>query len=296
MEIGFIGYGEASFELSIGFKNKGISEIFAYDNCNKESPRYYLLKENAKKANVKLLDRPQDVLTFAKVIFVAVPSRYSIEACQSVLSNINNETLYIDVSAATPNVKHKISQIVIRKGGKFVDASMMGPLTIYKNKVPIFASGNGTKKFINIMKHYGMNIKYISEHAGDASAIKLLRSIYMKGIAAVLVEVLEAAVSMNMDEFVLESLEETMDDSTFRDLVNQLITGTSIHSKRRADELKGSLEILENLNLNSILTSATKEKLEYISSLSLHDKFGSRRPAHWKEAINKILDLNKVRA
>ncbi|ERN51295.1 NAD(P)-binding domain-containing protein [Alkalihalophilus marmarensis] len=293
MKVGFVGYGEAGFELSKGLKKEGIKEIIVYDKIINNPEKKEVLISKAKEADVFIVNDPKEVMKAVNIIFVAVPAQYSLVACRELETEIDSNTVYVDVAASSPQTKLNIESIVKERNGHYVDAAMLGPLTVHQHKVPIVASGNGTKIFIELMTPFGMAIQYISEKAGDASSIKLLRSIYMKGTAALLVEVLEAAKYLKLEEQVIHSLKETMEESSFERLLNQLITGTSIHAARRAHELEGSLDILRTYNLRSEMTNATKMKLEYISHLNLKQEWNDRRPKEWQTVIEKILTVNR---
>jgi 3-hydroxyisobutyrate dehydrogenase-like beta-hydroxyacid dehydrogenase len=169
----------------------------------------------------------------------------------------------------------------------------MGSLPLYKHKVPILASGDGTDAFIDIMSPYCMNITKVSENPGDASAVKLVRSIFMKGLPALLLETLEAASAFNVEERVINSISETMNAKTFEETMNRLVTGTSIHALRRSIELEGSIEMLESSNLNSLMTMAAKDKLRLLSELNLKEKFQGKTPESWSDVITAYKEQDK---
>ena len=288
MRIGFIGYGEAAYELSAGLFEEGLTGIIAFDPLVQDSTIGPLLKERASQASVRLLPTLEEVVEYSSLLVVAVPADKAYDVSQSIMPFLKEGTLYVDVSASTPEVKLRISNAIKSKGIEFVDAAMMGPLSVYKHKVPILASGTGSDEFLTIMSGFNMNITKVSEVAGDASATKLIRSIYMKGTASLLVEMLEAANHFNVESQVVESIVETMEKSDFKDTMNRLVTGTSIHSKRRSAELQGSIQMLESANLSSVMSRATKEKLDMITACELREKFQGKKPDSWEEVIESM--------
>src|SRR5699024_7797560 len=143
----------------------------------------------------------------------------------------------------------------------FVDAAMMGPLPKNKHKVPITASGNGAEQFKELMTPYNMKIKTVGNKAGDASAKKLIRSIFMKGISALMIEMLQAGNAYGVSDDVISTISKTMDNTPFTSHLDRLVIGSAIHYERRADELKGSVEMLEDVNLDSSITEASLKRL-----------------------------------
>ena len=171
---------------------------------------------------------------------------------------------------------------------------MLGPLPVYKHKVPISASGNGVDRLIALMTPYGMDITKVSENPGDASAVKLIRSIYMKGVAALYLELLEAAHEFNVEQLVLDSISETIDSKSFRETMNRLVTGTSIHALRRSIELDGSIQMLEASNLkNSVMSKAAKIR-QTLASFNLKEKFKGQKPDYWLEVIKACKEENTI--
>ena len=178
--------------------------------------------------------------------------------------------IYADVSASTPAVKEKIWEAVRDTGVKFVDAAMLGSLPKDKHQVPITASGNGADTLKEMMTPYGMKITTAGEKAGAASAIKLVRSIYMKGIASLM---------------IVSSIAKSMDNIPFTSHLDRLVTGTAIHCHRRAAELKGSIAMLEECGFSSVMTKAAKERMEDMEQFDFAARYVEKKPDGWNEII-----------
>jgi len=296
MKLGFIGFGEAAFEMAAGLKVHGLEKIAAYDPLWNHPVYGKLVRERAEQAQVKLENSLECLFNLEEIniLIVAVPANKAYEVSETVKPYIKNELVYIDVSASSPNVKQNINDNIKEKGAYFVDAAMMGPLPVYKHKVPILASGEGTDAFIDFMSPYDMNITKVSENPGDASAVKLIRSIFMKGLPALLLEMLEAASEFNVEELVINSLSETMNAKTFEETMNRLVTGTSIHALRRSIELEGSIEMLESSNLSSVMSRAARDKLKLLAEINLKEKFQGKTPESWLDVITACKEQDLI--
>ncbi|GIP37908.1 6-phosphogluconate dehydrogenase [Paenibacillus sp. J31TS4] len=288
MQLGFIGFGEAAFEMSSGLKEQGFGTILAYDSMWNHPVFGSLVKERASKAKVELKTESEGVLDQADILIVAVPADKAYEVSGTLTPHLKKGCIYVDVSASNPEIKRKISGNVKKKEVSFVDAAMMGPLPVYRHKVPILASGDGTDALIRHMSSYGMEISKVSENPGDASAVKLIRSIYMKGTAALLIEMLEAAHRFQVEDLVVGSISETMDGKSFEQSMNRLVTGTSVHAVRRATELEGSIQMLEAAGLDSLMSQAARDKLRLLSDFNLKEKFEGKTPAKWLDVITAM--------
>lgn len=292
MHLGFIGFGEAAFEMASGLKKQGLEKMTAYDPLWNVSEYSELISNRAATAGVTIVQTPEEVLEQVNAVIVAVPADKALEVSSQLKSSLQNGGLYIDVSASNPDVKKNIAKNVQEKGGKFVDAAMMGPLPVYKHEVPILASGDGTDTFMEIMQPFGMNISKVSDTPGEATAVKLIRSIYMKGVVGLYIELLEAAHEFNIESLVIDSLSETIDGRTFEETMNRLVTGTALHAVRRSVELGGTIAMLDSVNIDSSMSKAAKEKIEKLASLNLKDKFKGEKPEHWLQVIEAFKVTN----
>ncbi|SEM50450.1 3-hydroxyisobutyrate dehydrogenase [Terribacillus saccharophilus] len=294
MKLGFVGFGEAAYEMATGLHSEGIEKIYAFDALLDEPKLSDRIRERASKANVELVGSAEEVMQICTIVIAAVPANKTLEVAQSLTDSFKENLVYVDVSAATPEIKKQVARVVEDEGSLFVDAAMLGPLPVYKHKVPISASGNGTDLFINNLAGHGMQITKISDHPGDASALKLIRSIYMKGIVGLMVEFLEAAKTYGVEEQAIRSIDETMNAKTFVETMNRLVTGSALHAKRRAVELGGSIEMLQESNLDASISIAAQKKLERLAELDIPEKYKGRKPDTWEEVLALLMDKNEV--
>lgn len=293
MEVGFIGFGEASFEMSSGLKEKMKNRVFAYDPMWDNATYGPLINKRAETAGVILKKSMKDLVERVTILFVAVPANQALEVSEEVKKYVKDELLYIDVSASTPEIKKKISNNIEKQGGYFIDVAMMGSLPVYKHQVPILASGTYTDLFIELMSPFQMNITKVSDIPGDASAVKLIRSIFMKGLPALLIEMLEVAHQYKVDELVINSISETMDKNSFQETMNRLVTGTSVHAFRRALELEGTIEMIESSGLDPRMSIAARDKIRKLNNFNLKEKFEGRTLINWIDVIETI-KMNKL--
>ena len=294
MKIGFIGFGEAAYCISSGLRRDKIGcDICAYDKMMNHEEMGSIIRSRAKEAEVELLGTPKEVVSQGDVIIAAVPSSYTLDACKSVADDLKPGQVYADISASTPDTKKKIWELLKSRNVLFADAAVLGSVPQEKNKVPIAASGNGAKAFFDALSPLGMRISVINERAGDASAIKLIRSIFTKGMAAVMIEATWAAMRYGVTEEVTKSIVESMDGIPFEEHLTRMIVGTAIHAKRRTGEVKGSVELCEEAGLPHNISDGTVLWHERISEYNLGAKYSANRPKGWREVI---ADFNSIKA
>ena len=294
MVLGYIGYGEAAFEMSTGLRNEGLIDIVAFDNMVDHQVFGPMIKKRAKMAGVKLLDSPQKIAEISDLIIVAVPANITLSACESVVQYLRAGQIYVDVSAASPATKKCVAKLVGEQSIDFVDVAMMGVLPTFKHKVPILASGTGALRFCKEMAPYGMDIEVVSEVAGAASGIKLIRSLCMKGLAALVMETLEASAEFGVEDVVIPGICKTLEECSFEQTIHRLCTGTALHAARRAAELSGSVEMLREVGLDSTMVEAAMKKHELIAGYNLKERFAGNAPKVWPLVIEAIKEIQSV--
>ncbi len=287
MRLGFIGFGEVAFELSRGFKAEGLTGIVAFEPL-KDDPKYGpLVRERSAAAAVELLPAPADVVRTADVIIAAVPGSRALQAAESAIAALDGSKLYADVSTSSPTTKAKIAALIAPTGAGFVDGALMGGLTQQRHKVPTLLSGSGADKFIGLMAPAHMNLSKVSDKAGDAIAVKLVRSVYMKGIAALQTEMLEAAYKLQVQDLVIPSIAGSV-EKPFADQMNFLVPAGAIHAERQSHEMADCMTMLRDLGILPTMTEATMKKLQWLSAKKLKDKFGGKPPADLRAVVDAL--------
>ena len=288
MNIGFIGFGEAAFNLAQGLLEEGVRGIRATDTMADHPVMGQLIHERSQAAQVELMPSAPELVEWADIFFTPIPTTLTVDLAKSIKDRLRLGQIYADVSASTPRTKEAIWEIVKDTGVLFADAALLGSLPASRHKVPILVSGNGAEAFAEKTNPLGMNVTVIGDKPGDASAIKLIRSIYMKGTAALMVEMLRAADAYGVSDKVIASVAESMDASPFIPAMNRLVTGTAIHCARRAAELKGSIELLEEAGLDPSIVAAAKEIHESLVPYNFAEKNVTHRIKQWEDVIIPI--------
>lgn len=286
MKIGFIGFGEVGYEMSKGFRHlESDYQLFAFDQQHTD-PR---MIQRAEEANVSLLDNPLKVAEQnLAILFVAVPAQYAENAWESILPALNDSTLYVDLTTASAKMKQKIRGQMAPTHSLFVDAAIMGPLKGNQHKVPMIVSGPAAEAFISQGKDLEMNLEYVSGVAGDATNIKFIRSIFTKGLSTLLHEVMEVAEKLDLDEMITASITKTIDKEPFENVINRLITGNVLHAERRVKEMDNVLEFLTENQVDTLMTKATRDKLQLLTESKLKEQFNGEAPQTWKQVMEKI--------
>jgi 3-hydroxyisobutyrate dehydrogenase-like beta-hydroxyacid dehydrogenase len=127
--------------------------------------------------------------------------------------------------------------------------------------VPILLAGKAAGRAADIMKGCGMDIEAVGEQIGQACAVKMIRSIIVKGVEALLIESLTAAEKAGVRERILDSISETFPGLDWRQTATYHIGRTQQHGARRVTEMKEAAATLESFGLRPVLSTAIAETI-----------------------------------
>lgn len=108
----------------------------------------------------------------------------------------------------------------------------------------------------------------------------------MKGLAGLMLEMLEASERYQVSDQVVKSIGNSLDGISFQAHLDRLITGTAIHAKRRAAEIKGSIQLCDEAHIECPMTIASKEKHDLLATFDFPSKFLDANPKKWQEILS----------
>jgi len=270
MKVGFLGFGEVASTISKGLMDHG-AEI-----CTSIEGRSIKTRDLAKKSAVNICGDDKKVAEISDILISAAVPAQAIEIAKKVGKHFRG--VYVDINNVSPQtVKNALSYI---ENNKIADAAIMGGIKKGID-VQIIASGCCAKEF-SILNNYGMNIKVIGPHAGQASALKMLRSSYTKGVSAILFQSLYAAYQMGLDNEFLQYLEGT-ECPGFRESAQSRIMSSANHARRRAQEMNEVTEMLSKYGD----TSMSQATAEFFMELSRKDKF-DKKSDNYKDLFKSL--------
>ena len=285
LNVGFLGFGEAGYHFAKDLTHAGLPGIVAYSPSGAKAGPGDPLRTRAAEASVELVRSPRELCKRAQLIIALVPGRAALKTLRSVRAHLNAEHIYVDASTAAVKAMEQAGQMLEGKSG-FVDAAIMGTVPTGGIKVLTVASGPHAETFRALMAPYGMNIQVIGEKPGTATAMKLIRSVCMKGLAAMLLESLEAARRSGILEAVAVDIAGSIDERPFEQIIKRFVCGTAVHAQRRVHEMTDSLELLRSLGASTRMTRATRAMLLDVVNLGLPARFDGREP----DSIVPVLD------
>jgi 3-hydroxyisobutyrate dehydrogenase-like beta-hydroxyacid dehydrogenase len=285
MKLGFIGFGGAGYGLAKGLKQAGLEELNFHDRMQETPPYADVIDRHAAETGAVKAQSVRELLARVEVVISCVTGAMAIEVAREAAPFLKAGHLYADVNTASPHVKETVAGIVETAGAAFADAAMMGAIPTFLHRVPILASGSGAVRFREKMQPYGMNIRVIGAKPGQASAIKMFRSIFMKGLLSLFLEMLTATHRYGVDEMVLASIAESLDGTPFRETARLQMTKGIVNAERMAHEMEEVIATLEELGVPSGMSRSSREKLLWCAGFGLRERFGGDLPSTLEEVL-----------
>jgi 3-hydroxyisobutyrate dehydrogenase-like beta-hydroxyacid dehydrogenase len=288
MKLGFIGFGGAGYGLAKGLTQAGIEAVHFYDRMQETPPYAEVITRHADELGAHQAGNLAEVLSHVDVVISCVTGAMAVSVAEEAAPFLRPRHLYADVNTSAPQVKEAVAAIVGNTGAAFVDAAMMGAIPTFLHRIPILASGDGAGRFRDCMVPYGMHIRPIGEKPGQASAIKMFRSIFMKGLLSLFIETLTATHRYGVDEMVLGSIAESLDGIPFLETARSQMTKGSVNAERMAHEMEEVIATLEELGVPADMSRASKETLLRCAGLGLRERFGGELPSTLAEVLEAM--------
>ncbi len=287
MTIGFIGFGGAAYGLTKGLKESGLQQVCFFDSlCEIPAKSEVIFKHGAETGAV-FKKSIEQLVRDSEIIISSVTGSVALPVAEQAARFMEPHHLYVDVNTASPKTMEAAADVVEARGASFADVAMLGAVPAFLHRVPCLASGSGAERFKAAMEPYEMDITCVGKTAGQASAIKMFRSVFMKGFLALLMEMLSGTHRYKVDALVLESIARTMEKNPFLETVRLQMAKGVLNAERMSHEMEAVVETYAEMELPSVMASATCEKLKWCSAMNFKDYFAGSM----SESLAEILDV-----
>ncbi len=271
--IAFIGFGEAATAFVKGWTGNIPSRFVAYGTKTEEANIRDQKLLDYKNAGVNGYDSASGAASGANIIFSMVTADQALEAAQSVVEvpveSLVKGSLYFDCNSCAPDTKRRADALIEKAGGRYVDVALMAPVYPTLHKTPALVSGKWANDALEAMADLGMSATLAEGEIGTASSIKMIRSVMMKGLEALVAECVLSARKAGVEDIVLASLEQTYPGFDWENRSSYMLERMMVHGKRRAAEMREVALSIEQLGLNNSMSRATVGWQQKIGDMSI---------------------------
>jgi 3-hydroxyisobutyrate dehydrogenase-like beta-hydroxyacid dehydrogenase len=203
------------------------------------------------------------------MIFSLVTADQALAAAEQTARWIEKDALFFDCNSCSPSTKVASSRLIEAAGGRYVDIAVMAPVYPAKHLTPLLAAGPHAEAATEALGGLGMRVTAAGDRIGQASSIKMLRSVIIKGFEALTAESMLAARKAGVEDAVLASLQASDPGIDWARRSAYNLERMMVHGARRAAEMREVAKTLSDLGLPDRLSSAAADWQQQIADLQL---------------------------
>ncbi|RBP65616.1 3-hydroxyisobutyrate dehydrogenase-like beta-hydroxyacid dehydrogenase [Brevibacterium sanguinis] len=249
-----LGLGEAGLGYASGLAAAG-GDVVGFDP--------FVTAEARAGSLTQALDLAE-ALEDADVVLSLTGGRDAVGIARQAMPLLAEGTVFADLNTASVDVKQEIASIAAKHGVGMVDGAVLAPVPRAGHRTPLAASGPGAARFARLVAPFGVPVDVVGDEAGTAARLKLLRSVFMKGLGALVVEALGAAAAMDAESWLHDQITAELGPGGPA-LVERLVSGTRLHAQRREHEVRDALAALEATGRPTDMTRAALTWFERIN-------------------------------
>lgn len=258
LRIAFIGFGELGSRFARDLAARGDVDLVAYDILAGTAAGDRL-EARARDIGARLAASNAAATAGAGIVISAVTADQAEAVAKATVGSLMGGQVFLDVNSASPNTKRRAAAIIEAAGASYVEGAVMGPVAGQGIRVEILAGGSAAAATSERLNAFGMNLRPVATEIGKASAIKLCRSIMIKGIEALIVDCARATRHWGVEDPVYASLGRTFPGTDWPTLADTMAERVATHGVRRAAEMREAADMLSEMGLDGALATAVAE-------------------------------------
>ncbi|WP_439533514.1 DUF1932 domain-containing protein [Polymorphobacter sp.] len=199
-----------------------------------------------------------EALAGASLVLSLVTADQALAAAQANAGLLAEEAIWCDMNSVAPETKRRAAAVLAAAGHRYVDVAILAPVHPARLAVPLLLSGEAADAAGDRLRDAGFtNVRSVGTDIGQASAIKMIRSVMVKGIEALTAEMMLAAEAAGVADEVLASLDASERPLPWARRADYNIERMVSHGLRRAAEMEESVKTLAALGVDPLMTMAT---------------------------------------
>ncbi|TYB85174.1 NAD(P)-dependent oxidoreductase [Oceaniovalibus sp. ACAM 378] len=288
--IAFVGFGEAATAFTEGWDARTRSVVNAFDTKTASVKESVAAGKRADYLRVGISGHAtlQEALENANLVFSTVTADQALAAAQSTAAHILPGALYFDMNSCAPASKRAAAETIEAAGARYVDVAVMSPVLPLRQHAPLLVSGPHATEALAVLESLDMRPTIAPGPIGTASAIKMIRSIMIKGIEALVVECVLSATREGVDGVVLPSLESSFPGFGWAERSAYMLERVMVHGERRAAEMEEAAKTAADLGLSGRMAAATAEWQKTVGAMDFGE-ISEAEKADYRLLAQKIL-------
>jgi len=291
--LAFVGFGEAGPLIAKGLLEAGAASVAAYDVLVDDPAARDAWVARAEAVPARACTALAEAVGDADLILSTVTSERALEAATAAAPHLRAGQLFLDLNACSPGKKVKAAAAVeAATPARYVDVAVMDTVPGRGHKVPMLLAGPAAAEAAERLAHFGMNVEVVGDKIGQASTIKMTRSVFMKGLEAILCETLVAADRAGVADRVLGSIQATFPALDWRQVATYHMGRMALHGRRRAIEMDSVADTLRDLGLDPFTAVGSGQRQMWVADLGLRERFGTKGPETLEDFLAAVAETD----
>ena len=289
--IGMVGYGEVGKIFTAGLKAQ-VAGISAWDLKFDIPALREAQLAHAAEAGVAACASLADLCARADLLISAVTASNTLAVAQAAAPHLRPGTVFLDLNSASPGTKQQAAALIDAAGGRYVEAGVMTSVPPYGIRVPMLLGGVLATDLAKLLNVWGMDAKAVSDKLGVASAIKMCRSVMIKGLEALVIESYTTARAYGVEDHVLPTLAETFPSIDWDKQGAYFFSRVVQHGQRRAEEMREAAHTVREAGpgFDPFMASAIADKQQWVADQARAGLFaGVGKDARWQDYADRLL-------
>lgn len=242
------GYGAAGRAYAAGFRERGAA-VTAVDPFSDDDAQQVALTDGI----VLEKELPQDLGRFDLVI-ILTPAAASPQIIRQLAGRPGTCPI-LDLTSSAPRAMQEASTVL---GDRLVDGTVLGAVGLGGLTTPMVFAGNHARKVAEMLGALGCRVTCIEGQPGSASTLKLLRSLFMKGLEALVVETRLAAAALRQSDGLGIALAD-LADVDMPALLAEMLRTHPKHAGRRTSEIEAAEALMRDAGFTPVMLPAARQ-------------------------------------
>src|SRR5688500_10018581 len=274
MKIGLLGFGEVGRRFAADLRaTDARTELEVFDRLLHQTAAGEEMRRHATAHRIVPASEA-GALGACDLVFSAVTADQTLAAARSIAARPLNNCLFVDLNSAAPATKIECAAVIAAAGGRYVEAAVMTAVPPYGIRVPMLLGGAHAPLAEQVLAPMGFAARTVSTELGIASAIKLCRSVIIKGLESLVVESFTAARTLGVEAQELESLSATYPQFDGERQGDYLRARGSLRGQRRAEEMRACAAMLESAGAGGTMAAAAARRQQAMADRRAAGAFG----------------------
>jgi len=293
--IGLIGYGEVGRIFGAGLRPQaGVTAVSAWDLQLAQPASAAGMATRARQDGIAPVAGVAELCDAAELVISAVTASNTLAVAQAAAPHLRPGSVFLDLNSASPGTKQQCAALIDGAGAHYVEAGVMTSVPPYGIRVPMLLGGARAAELAGVLQAWGMDARAVAERVGVASAIKMCRSVMIKGLEALVIESYTTARAYGVEDHVLPTLAETFPGIDWPQTGAYFYSRVAQHGQRRAEEMREAAQTVREAGFEPFMAAAIADKQQWVADQARDGALTGLGPAaRWQDHADRLIAARK---